>query len=56
MNALEAKAIKGLVEGVVCLGVAGFIVELQILSLDLRIRKLEKNTVAQSNQAKEDVE
>ena len=56
MNALEVKALKGILGGMICFGVAGFIIETQILSLDLRIRKLEKNAVAKSNQAKEDAE
>lgn len=56
MNALEVKAFKGIFGGMICFGVAGLIAETQILSLDLRIRKLEKNAVAQSNQAKEDAE
>ena len=56
MNALEVKVIKGILSGMICFGVAGLIAETQILSLDLRIRKLEKNAVAQSNQAKEDAE
>lgn len=56
MNALEVKAFKGILGGMICFGVAGLIAETQILSLDLRIRKLEKNAVAQSNQAKEDAE
>lgn len=56
MNTLEVKALKGILGGMTCLGVAGLIAETQILSLDLRLRKLEKNAVAQSNQAKEDAE
>jgi len=56
MNALEVKAIKGILSGMICFGVAGLIIETQIISLDLRIRKLEKNAVAQSNQTKEDAE
>lgn len=43
MNALEVKAFKGILGGMICFGVAGLIAETQILSLDLRLRKLEKN-------------
>ena len=56
MNTLEVKVIKGILSSMICFGVAGLIIETQIISLDLRIRKLEKNVVAQSNQAKEDAE
>ena len=56
MNALEVKVIKGILSGMICFGVAGLIAETQIISLDLRIRKLENNAVDQSNQAKEDAE
>ena len=56
MNALEVKVIKGILSGMICFGVAGLIAETQILSLDLRIRKLENNAVDQSKQAKEDAE
>ena len=48
MNALEVKVIKGILGSMICFGVAGLIIETQIVSLDLRIRKLEK--------VKEDVE
>ena len=56
MSTLEVKVIKGILGGMICFGVAGLIAETQILSLDLRIRKLEKNSFTQSNQVKEDVE
>ena len=56
MNALEVKVIKGILGGMICFGVAGLIAETQILGLNLRLRKVEKNVVAQSNQAKEDAE
>lgn len=56
MNALEVKAFKGILGGMICFGVAGLIIETQIISLDLRLRKVEKNAVIQSNQEKEDAE
>lgn len=56
MNTLEVKALKGILGGMICFGVAGLIVETQMRSLDLRLRKVEKNAVAKSNQAKEDAE
>lgn len=43
MNALEVKVIKGILGGMICFGVAGIIAESQILSLGLRLRKVEKN-------------
>ena len=43
MNTLEVKVIKGILSSMICFGVAGLIAETQILSLDLRIRKVEKN-------------
>lgn len=55
MNALEVKAFKGILGGMICFGVAGLIAETQILSLDLRIRKLE-NRINEMMQAKEDAE
>ena len=43
MNTLEVKALKGILGGMICFGVAEIIAETQILSLDFRLRKLEKN-------------
>ena len=43
MNALEVKVIKGILGGMICFGVAGLIAETQILSLALRLQKVEKN-------------
>ena len=42
MNALEVKAFKGILGGMICFGVAGLIAETQILSLDFRLRELSK--------------
>ena len=56
MNTLEVKVIKGILGGMICFGVAELIAETQILGLNLRLRNVEKNVVAQSNQAKEDAE